>query len=294
MGPRILPISIVVAVFPAGLARAEEPASGAAIPPLHEGAAATEESREASGNLRAADAALAAEKWSEAAAILDALLGSTERAAGARVRADSPVLVTVDGILYRGASHEARLRVKKLLETAGGRDAWRVRRGDAAEPPPAEGTPSASAPPPAAGEWTGVLGGPDRAAPEGTPGVEVGSYARWAHRLTNYRKLESSQPVRNYYYAYFPMQAATWKDLVYIRSHQDIVALSASTGEVRWRFDSTVPVAEQSSKTSGSSGFDSFRYFSDIGGWSVTVVPGEPDRVVAISRPARGAVVSNA
>ena len=294
MGSRILPISIVIAVIPAGLHRAEEPASGTAIPPLHEGAAAIEESREASGNLRAADAALAAEKWSEAAAILDALLGSPERAAGSRVRGENPVLVTGDGILYRSASHEARLRVKKLLETAGGRDAWRARRGDAAEPAPAEGTPSASAPSPAAGEWTGVLGGPDRAAPEGTPGVEVGSYARWAHRLTNYRKLESSQPARNYYYAYFPMQAATWKDLIYIRSHQDIVALAASTGEVRWRLDSTVPAAEQSSKTSGSSGFDSFRYFSDIGGWSVTVVPGEPDRVVAISRPARGTVASNA
>ena len=62
MGQHVLPIpiSIVIAVIPAGLHRAEEPASGTAIPPLHEGAAAIEESREATGNLRAADAALAA------------------------------------------------------------------------------------------------------------------------------------------------------------------------------------------------------------------------------------------
>ena len=296
-GPRVLPFSIAAAFLVSGLQRAEEPvpaADRAPIPPLHEGTAAIEESIEAARNLLAADAAMSAQAWSEAAAILDAL-APPARGAGARIRSGDPALVTADRILYTPATLEARRRVKKLVETAGGRDAWRARRGDDAEPATAaEGTPAAAPASAAAGEWIGVLGRPDRAAPEaGTPPVELGSYARWAHRLTNYRKLESSQPARNYYYAYFPMQAATWKDLVFIRSHQDIVALAASTGEVRWRFDSAVPAAEQSSKPSGSSGFNSFQYFSDIGGWAVSVVPGEPDRVVAISRPARGSVTSN-
>ncbi len=232
MGPRVLPISIAAAILiPTGLPCAEEPAPPSAIPPLHEGAAAIEESRDATATLRAADAALASGKASEAAAILDALLGPAAPL-GARVRTENPVLVTSDGVLYGSASREARRRVRKLIETEAGRDAWRARRGEAAEAEaaPAEASPASSP----AEDWTGVLGQPDHAATgSGMPRVEPGSYARWAHRLTNYRKLESSQPARNYYYAYFPMQAATWKDLVFIRSHQDIVALAASTGDVR-------------------------------------------------------------
>jgi outer membrane protein assembly factor BamB len=223
--------------------------------------------------LAAADSALAKEKWEEATAILTKLLGSSrkeKKGPAPRIGKEVEPLFTADGLLFTSMAVEVERRLQKIP----GREAAKPEVAR----PEARGDP----------DWRVAGSRPDHAAIPLAPDaqVEQGSYARWVHRLTNYRVLESSQPARNFYYAYFPMQMVSLGELLFARSHQDVVAFERTTGRVRWRVDSELPPGEQSHQR--TSGFDSFRFFSDLGGWALTALPGAPDRVIVVSKSGRG------
>jgi outer membrane protein assembly factor BamB len=292
-------LAAALTFFAASASPGQDPPPATAEPALPEPPAELvgfAEPRAAEADQRAvklADRAIAEGRWEEAAALLSDALGPPAKEGPAR---EEERLVTTDGILYTGIAEAVRRRVEKLPEA--GLAAWRSRRGEAAREEPkearSEGAPATAAARTERSSWPCVLGRHDRSAIDVPPDLEPrpGSYARWVHRLTNYRQLESSVPARNAFYTVYPMQVVALGDLLFARSHQDVVALDRASGAVRWRVDSDVPAAEQTHQP--SSGFDSFRFFSDLGGWSLTVLPGEPDRLIVLSKPGRGTVRNGA
>ncbi|HVR73299.1 MAG TPA: PQQ-binding-like beta-propeller repeat protein [Planctomycetota bacterium] len=293
------PLAILVPLFSLDRSPAQAPAEPAAagkVPSIevlseYAGFADPRVTLEGAEGLRTADAAIAKESWKEAASVLDHLLGPPVKLlpGAARVDREGDSHFTSDGILYTSLPSEVRRRVERLPPA--GLAAWRECRGDAGDADLRAPIPSPSAAPAAAGEpddWLGVLGRPDHAALEIPERAQWagGGYTMWVHRLTNERELLSSQPPRNFYYAYFPMQLVSARGLVIGRSHQDLVAIDRTTGVVRWRVDSDVPLPDQTIHQRGSV-YSSWHYFSDIGGWALTVIPGEPERVVVTSISAR-------
>ncbi|MBI4604908.1 MAG: PQQ-binding-like beta-propeller repeat protein, partial [Planctomycetes bacterium] len=276
-----------------GLGPSPSPCTGQSLPEELAGIAGPRVlDEEGSKRLLAADAAARAKRWDEVLDLLDAALGPLpeEEAPAPRLDREGDLLVTQDGILYASVPGEVRRLLGELPPERA--EAWRKKRG--LESAGAAGAPRAEAPLPAPrGAWLGVLARPDHAALEVAPEEEwrSGSYARWVHRLKVERKLESSQPARNVYYSCYPMQAVALGDLVLVRSHQDVLALERETGDARWSVESDVPVAEQTIHQRGS-GFSSWHYFSDIGGWALAAVPGEPERLIVVSRPGRCTVES--
>lgn len=242
--------------------------------------------------LAAADKALASAaatgKWDEATAVLSEVLGTSHRQGktrAPRIEKGGEAFSTTDGLLFTSVALEVKQRVDKLPPA--GLEAWTKWRGDSAEDleESADSPAKGDGPPERRDlEWAVACGRPDHAAIRLPAEAEVqqGSYARWVHRLKDFRELVSSQPARNFYYAYFPMQVASLGELLFARSHQDIMAFERTTGKVRWHVDSEFPAAEQSHQR--TSGFDSYKFFSDLGGWALTAVPGAPDRVIVLNK----------
>ncbi len=238
--------------------------------------------------LAAADKAIKARDWKEAVKILNHVLGpAREAAALPRVDAEGDRFLTTDHIRFTSAGLEVSRRIEKLPQE--GLAIWQEKRKSSqlADTNPAPGAPRVNL------DGTCVLGRADHAAFELSPDAEwrPGGYARWIHPLTNPRALTSSVPAKNAYYAYAPMQLVFWGDLVMGRSHQDLIALDRVTGEVRWRVETDVPEDEQTHVDSKSGGlFDSWRYFSDVGGWQLTVLGGQPSAVVILDKPGRASM----
>jgi outer membrane protein assembly factor BamB/tetratricopeptide (TPR) repeat protein len=258
-------------------------------PPEYLGFAQPRVASDARKDLTAADAAIQVENWREAVALLDHLLGPATRPdAGPRIDLEGDSVSSDDGIRFGSVAIEVKARIAKLPPA--GLDAWNERRGNK---PQAEEAPAAPAEPARPADWSCVSGRPDHAALELPADAEwnPGGYARWIHELTNPRKLQSKTPAKNAYYAYSPMQLVASGDLLIGRSHQDIVALDRKTGAVRWRVDSELPQNEQTSQE--ASGIDSWRYFSDLGGWALAVIAGDRDLVVVTSKSGRGRVVQS-
>jgi len=264
---------------------ATNPAGGAPEPPSdYEGFCSPHAQPKDAADLRLAADAIRTANWAEAVKLLDQIAGAP--APPPRVETEGGRFVSTDGIHFTSVSLAVRQAIAQL--PAEQQAQWRARRG---EPEAPAGSPDGAAPA-APGEWTCILGRPDHAALELPAELEwkPGGYAAWIHQLTNQRELKSSTPAKNAYYAYTPMQLVAAEGLLIGRSHQDIVAIDAKTGELRWRVDTDVPANEQTSKDSRSSGFDSWRYFSDVGGWSLTSVAGEPPLVIVTNRSARATV----
>ncbi len=196
-------------------------------------------------------------------------------------------VVSADAVLFRGLPQRIAPALSKFEERD--RAAWSsaleangIRAAAYAPSPRAAGSLPSSE-----GELFAVHGGYAHAAIATDPGA-LGGYTKWIHTFEKQRELTSSQEANRGFYRFLQPQIVTRGELVFVRAHQDVFALERETGTVRWHVPSDRPENRQSHHS--SAGFKSFRYFTDIGGWALTLLPGEPDQLIVLDssgRPSR-------
>ena len=287
---------LALALSPGALIAQAEPSApettpaGPEAPPEYLGFSQPRVDAAVAQELAAADKAIEAGDWKEVAKILDHLLGpSTDPASSPQIDGEGDRFVTADQILFSSVTLEVARRIEKLPPEA--KAIWQEKR----KLPSGATAASSAVAIPTELEGSCVLGRPDHAAWELAPESEwrPGGYTHWIHQLTNKRELKSSTPAKNAFYAYAPMQLVFAGNLAIGRSHQDLLALDRATGEVKWRVETDAPKEEQTVGDGKSGGFDSWRYFTDLGGWQLTVLPGQPASVVVIDKPGRGTTQNN-